>query len=195
MAWTIVTWSRAEGTGTIASPHFGPIPFDARANVDNVDDFREGEAVWVELDGSPPAFRIALLRPMAQRQPAGTHHPVFDVVNGRSDAELEEQTEHALQLWLGFCCQRCEPYPMRVRFEGITTVSDSFEDAELSNPLFRIASPAEIASRQLVVPEGSTAFCIVTSHGNGRDGPSFFVVAREVAVTNATWSSRVMSDH
>jgi len=42
MAWTIHSWSVERGIGAIASPHFEPVPFDARANVDHVRDFLVG---------------------------------------------------------------------------------------------------------------------------------------------------------
>jgi hypothetical protein len=35
-----------------ASPHFGPVSFDAGANVDHVLDFLVGEPVLVELEGT-----------------------------------------------------------------------------------------------------------------------------------------------
>lgn len=34
------------------------IPFDASANVDGVNDYRDGEPVWVELEGAAPMFRV-----------------------------------------------------------------------------------------------------------------------------------------
>src|SRR6185369_16835457 len=71
MAWVIHTWSGAERVGAIRSPHFGPCPFEASANVDNADDFREGEAVLVELEGSAPTFLVPSLVPMHQIDESG----------------------------------------------------------------------------------------------------------------------------
>jgi hypothetical protein len=187
MAWKIHTWSVEDRVGTIVSPHFGPIAFDARANEDNVDDFTLGEAVLVELEGSPPNFVVRRLLPMNQRQPAGTHWPPFDAINGRfGDARIEELSAHALQLWLGDCCDHCTPNPIRLQFEGVTTIDGLSEDLDTSNPLFRLASSSEIHGHRLVVPEGAKVFCMVTCHGEGRDGPSVLVVAREVRILEPT---------
>jgi hypothetical protein len=47
----------------------------------------------------------------------------FDAIDGAfSDVNIEEQTDDALQLWLGVCCAYCTPLPLRVRFAGVTTV-------------------------------------------------------------------------
>jgi hypothetical protein len=183
MAWTIHTWSPADGVGTIRSPHFGPIAFDANANVDNVVDFHEGEPVHVELEGSAPAFLVRRLVPTHQRQPPDTHWPPFDAINGRfGDARIEEQSGHSLQLWLGDCCDYCTPDSIRLRFEGVTMIDGLGEDLDMDDSLFRLASGSEIRDHRLVVPDGARAFCIVTCHGQGRDGPTVLVVAREARI-------------
>src|SRR5687768_2773111 len=123
MAWTIHRWSADRGVGEIRSPHFGPIPFDANANVDAVHDFTEGEPVLVELDGQAPAFRVRVIRPFRQRQPPGTHWPPFDAVNGFGDASVEERSTRAIQFWIGDCCQYCTPNPMHVRFDDVSVVA------------------------------------------------------------------------
>lgn len=139
MAWTIHTWSAAERVGTIRSPHFGPIPFDANANIDNVDDFREGEPVLVELEGSAPTFLIRSLVPMHQRQPPGTHWPPFDAINGRfGDVRIEELSGHSLQFWLGDCCEYCTPDPIRLRFEGVAMIDGLGDDLDMSDSFFRL---------------------------------------------------------
>jgi hypothetical protein len=183
MTWKISMWSADEGAGSIESHHFEAVPFGHDANVDGVTDFAEGEAVLVELSGSRPPFRVLSVRPMRQRQPAGTHWAGFDAINGAfSDVNIEECSDDALQFWFGDCCSHCTPHPLRVRFEGVTTVLGLDNDDFFSDPLFRLAAPAEVAEHQLVVPDGSTAFCIVMSHGQGPDGPLVLVVAREVAI-------------
>jgi hypothetical protein len=48
--------------------------------------------------------------------------------------------------------------------------------------LVRLASAQECAERRLSVPPGSTAYCIVTNHGNGPDGPRVFIVADAIDV-------------
>jgi hypothetical protein len=186
VAWKIHSWSPDRGVGAIASPHFGPIPFDASANVDRVDDFREGEPVWVELDGQAPSFRVRVIRPFRQRQPPNTHWPPFDAVNGGfGDAMLEDRSSRTVQFWLGDCCQHCTPNPARVRFEDVSAVVGLDDECLFSDPLFRLASSGEIEANLLDVPPQSTAFCIVTEHGQGRDGSCIFIVARtaEIAMT------------
>jgi hypothetical protein len=183
MAWTIHSWSPADGSGTIASPHFGPIPFGSAANVDNVKDFRIGEPVFAELDGHEPAFEVRLIRPFSQRQPPGTGWPAFDRINGHfGDAMVEHRSDRELGFWLGDCCQYCTPNPTRVRFDNVSSVVGLDDDTVFSDPLFRLASPAEVESNRLVVPSESKAFCIVTEHGQGLDGPSIFIVATDVRV-------------
>ena len=124
MTWKIHSWSPDDGVGAIASPHFGPLPFHATANVDSVRDFRVGEAVWVELDGQPG----------------------------------------------------------RVRFEEVISIVGLDDDIVFAAALFRLASPEEVEANHLEMSGGTKAFCIVTDHGQGADGPSIFVVARSVEV-------------
>lgn len=183
MAWSIHSWSADRGAGEIVSPHFGPIPFADEANVDHVPDFRVGESVLVELDGVAPHFRVLVIRPASQRQPDGTHWPPFDDVNGRfGDARLEEQSSEAIQFWLGDCCEHCTPNPIRVRFEGVISVVGLDRDVDFDDPLFRLASPRELEANSLGVPAGHRAFCVVTSHGQGQDGPLIFIVASAAEV-------------
>ena len=95
---------------------------------------------------------------------------------------FEESSGHALQFWLGDCCEYCTPDPIRLRFEGVTMIDGLGEDVDMSDSLFRLASSAEIREHRLVVPDGARAFCIVTCHGQGRDGPTVLVVAREARI-------------
>lgn len=183
VAWVIHSWSAERGEGEVRSPHFGPFVFGANENVDGVQDFVEGEPVFVELDGHAPDFQVRVIRPFRSRQPAGTHWPDFDVVNGRfGDAMVEEHSPAMLQLWIGDCCEYCTPNPFHVRFEGVSTMVGLEDDLDLSSPLFRLASLEEVELHGLSVSPESKAFCIVTSHGQGADGPSIFVVAKAVRV-------------
>ena len=178
MAWTIHSWSPADGVGTIASPHFGPVQFDSAANVDQVDDFRIGEHVVVELDGDAPAFGVRSVRPFSQRQPRDTHWPAFDRINGHfGDAKLEQHSDRALGFWLGDCCPYCTPKPTHLWFDDVSSIVGLDEITAFSDPLFRLASPTEVETNRLVLPRESRAFCIVTVHGHGPDGPSIFIVA------------------
>ena len=190
MAWTIHSWSVEGGIGAIASPHFGPIPFDATANVDRVADFQVGESVFVELAGDAPNYRVLLIRPMCQRQPEGTHWPPFDAINGRfGDAFVEEQSSHTVQFWIGDCCDHCTPNPARVRFDGVACVVGLVGDVDFSDPLFRLASPVEIQRNSLAVPSNHRTYCVVTSHGQGLDGPPIFIVAEAAQVVQPQQAS------
>jgi hypothetical protein len=60
------------------------------------------------------------------------------------------------------------------------------EDLDASNPLFRLASSAEIHEHRLFVPDGARVFCVVTDHGQCRDGPPVVVVAREARILEPT---------
>jgi hypothetical protein len=183
MAWRIHHWDAERGAGAIESPHFGPVPFDASANVDAVDDFHPGEPVLVELDGKAPNFRVLVIRPMCQRQPENTHWPPFDSVNGRfGDARIERGSPPIVPFWVGDCCSYCTPNAIRVRFEDVAFIVGIDDDAEFDDPLFRLASPAEIQANRLVVPSDYSAFCVVTSHGRGPDGRLILIVARAAQV-------------
>jgi hypothetical protein len=183
MAWTIHSWSADRGTGSIVSPHFDPLPFEAKANVDQVTDFLDGEPVLVELSGDAPHFRVDCIRPTSQRQPEGTHWAPFDAVNGRfSDVWLEERSPTSVQFWLGECCEYCTPDPLRLRFQGVVEVVGLDDDVAFDDPLFCLASPGEVQQHSLDVPSGHRAFCVVTSHGHGIDGPPLFIVARTAGI-------------
>ena len=190
MSWRIHSWSPLTASGTIDSPHFGPVAFDRQANVDAVTDFELGEPVMVELQGTAPPFVIRALRPMRQRQPSGTEWPPFDAINSRfGDVRVEKLTADELQLWLGNCCDSCTPDAPRLSFHGVTSLIGLHDDLDFSNPLFRLASEDEKRAHHMAVPDGSTAYCIVSSHGNGPDGPSVFVVAMDAHITPHTPSA------
>jgi hypothetical protein len=182
MAWTIHSWSPDLGTGSISSPHFGPITFDASANVDHVVDFRVGEAVVVELDGVAPDFNVRTLRPAFARQPPDTDFPAFSLVNRRfDDAFVEDYSAQTLLVWLGSCCQYCTPNPTRVRFGDVAVVKGMDVATLFSDPVFRLASRGEVVSNGLEVPDAATAFCL-SSFGEAPDGPHLYIVARGVEI-------------
>jgi len=139
--------------------------------------------VLVELEGTAPNFQVLLVRPTSQRQPNGTHWPPFDAVNGRfGDAWIEEQSAQSMQFWLGDCCEYCTPNAVRLRFDGVTSVVGLDGDLDFSDPLFRLASPDEVHTNSLNVGPDHHAFCVVTSHGQGPDGPPLFIVAQVAAI-------------
>lgn len=179
MTWRIHAWDAASGTGAIVSPHLGPYPFGPGANPFATTDFAPGEPVVVELDGAPGDYRVRTVTAARQRPPAATGHPTLDALNALdlSDLAVDEQTPTSLRLWLGFCCVNCSP-SVHIIFRGVSSVVGI--EADLDDPFFRLASPEERGT--LDIPSGSDAYCIVTDHGHGRDGPLVFIVAAELIV-------------
>mgnify|MGYP007097596157 CR=1 FL=1 len=158
----------------MVSSHFGPWPFAGRAG----DAFHVGEDVLVELQGPPGSYRVENVRPARQRQPEGTQTPFLDELNARrlGDCYVEARTADALQLWLGDCCRYCGP-SLFVTFRDVTAIHGLSEHGDLDYPHFRLASAAERREHALAVDGAAQAYCIVTNHGDGPDGPSVFVVA------------------
>ncbi|NVB82772.1 MAG: hypothetical protein HOV81_30625 [Kofleriaceae bacterium] len=182
MTWRIHSWSPGSGTGTVASPHFGPWPFGPAENKGGKRDFTVGERVLVELDGPKDALVVRSVIPACQPQPEGTECTALRELNAAHppDMHVEERSEGALRFWLGDCCERCAD-AWRVTFIH-PRVDGLNDETDLDHPLLRLASAQECAERSLSVPAGSTAYCIVTNHGDGPDGPRVFVVADGIDV-------------
>ncbi len=180
MAWRIHTWSAESGIGSVVSPHFGPLSFGPAANTYGTTDFAPGEEVLVELDSPREPYVVRSVRLARQRQPEGTRWAAFDVVNGCEDMRLEERGDDHLRFWRGDCCAWCAP-AWSVIFSNVTSVVGlDGDEPDLDASLLRLASEEELT--ELHVPPGSRAYCIVTSHGQGRDGPRIFVVAGEATI-------------
>ncbi|MDQ3036143.1 MAG: hypothetical protein M3Y87_27325 [Myxococcota bacterium] len=180
MAWRIHSWSEKDGRGEVVSPHFGPWPFGPAENTQGTTDFRCGEEVFVELDGAPDAYVVRTVSPARERQPPGTELPDLAEANDR-DLRLDRRSDDELAFWVGNCCEWCSPSAPHLVFRGVTSFVGWDEDAPDFDPvcpLFRRASSDEARALELHVPDGSTAYCIVTRHGTGRDGPRVFIVAR-----------------
>jgi hypothetical protein len=62
---------------------------------------------------------------------------------------------------------------------------DVDDDADFCDALFRLASADEIRTHSLSIPSGARAFCIVTSHGQGRDGSPIFIVASSARIVRS----------
>lgn len=183
MAWRIVSFCAERGEGSIASPHFGPHAFGHAQNVSRVIDFAVNEEVYVALSGTEPDFVVEKVWPRRARQPVGTANPIFASVNRLPDARIEEQTETSLRIWMGDCCEQCSPFAY-VTFRETRAVLGLDDDIDLADPLFRMASRDEVSALNVTVPEGHHVYCVVSCHGGGFDGPSIFVVARDVEVTH-----------
>lgn len=187
VSWRIDDWNSETGCGTVVSEHFGPFPFDVSANTQSVPDFRPREAVLVQLDGKAPNFSIVGVVPTHQRQPAGTRVAELErILSAFVDVRVDESPSGTVQFWVGACCDHCTPDALRLRFEDVEfeNVTDD-EDLDLEAPLIRLATPAEVSGNALEVSNGATAYCLVTSHGNGPDGPSRFIVARKYRLVPA----------
>ncbi|MEM1031041.1 MAG: hypothetical protein AAGN82_11870 [Myxococcota bacterium] len=164
----------------MVSPHFGPWSFGPDQNSFQTLDFEVGEVVHVELDGPKDAYVVRSVIAVRQRQPDGTGCPELDELNRArpGDMLLEEAKGSSLTFWLGDCCEWCNDAWL-LTFHNARS-DDLDEDTDLDDPLLRLASEEE--TRALSVPDDSTAYCIVTNHGNGRDERRFFIVASRVEI-------------
>jgi hypothetical protein len=176
MAWRIHSWDASTNTGEVVSSHFGPWTIEGSPG----DAFAVGEDVLVELVGEPRAYRVTNVRHARQPQPEGTRLPMFDELNATLFVDcyvVDEQPERALKLWFGDCCRACGP-SWHVTFRDVTLIKGLSEHGDVDAPHFRLASEAERREHGLV----GNAYCIVTAHGYGPDGPPIFVVARTVEI-------------
>lgn len=166
----------------MASPHFGPLPFGAAQNPTGQQDFAVGERVLVEIDGPKDAYVVRSVIAACQPQPEGTECSELRQLNEAQppDMHVEARSEGALRFWLGDCCERCADAWLLTFINPC--VDGLEEEMDLDHPWFRLASEQECAERRLSVPAGSTAYCIVTNHGDGRDGPRVFIVATGIDV-------------
>jgi hypothetical protein len=183
MTWRIHAWDAASGTGAVVAPHLGPYPFGPAANVHATTDFALGEAVIVELDRAPDGDLVRTVTAQHQRQPAGTQTAALADLNRRKhgDLSIESRTDDALRLWLGDCCAWCGP-SAHLTFHGVQSVHGLDDDMDLGSPWFRLATADERRAHALNVPAGAEAYGIVTQHGQGRDGPTVWVVATALTV-------------
>lgn len=181
VTWRIHSWSSATSTGTVASSHFGPWPFGPAENTAR-QNFVVGERVLVELDGPKGAYVVRSVRPACQPQPAGTECVALRELNATHppDMMLEERSAERLRFWLGDCCESCSD-AWRLTFAN-PRIDGLTDDMDLDHPLIRLASEQECVERALTVPAGSTAYCIVTHHGEGDDGPRVYIVADGIEI-------------
>ena len=128
----------------------------------------------VTLDGA--VHRVTCVEPLAARQPAGTEAPELKDANGFFDYEILSM--EADRLVIGGGDSRAYGFECAITFEGVSFLQLS---PIFSHALFRTASPEERES--LALPnDTSKVFCIVTEHGDGKDGPRFFVAADSASV-------------
>lgn len=181
MAWKIHSWSVAERSGSISSPHFGPWPFGDLANPAGVLDFVPGEEVSVEVEGigeNSPIVR-AVHRIQARRFPPGTHCSKFGRVNEMVDLEIMEQVPGRVAFHVYDCCDWCQP-GYDVVFEDVV-VATGLEFEDVDEPWFRFASDEEKAAHA-AVPIGYMAYTVVLepSTDNTQD---IFIVAKRLKVS------------
>jgi hypothetical protein len=182
MAWRIHSWDATTCTGTVVSSHFGPWPFESPES-----EFVVGEDVLVELVGKPGSYGVTNVRHSRQRQPEGTSHPVLEELNAHryEDCHVEAQTDDSLTLWLGDCCPFCCA-SLLVTFRDIKSIVGLSKHGDLDSPLFRLASVDERAQHALALADNAAAYCIVTNHGYGPDGPCVFIVAGAIDIAPYT---------
>ena len=183
MVWRIHSWSPERGVGSVVSPHFGPWTFGPEENTYGTRDFEIGEEVLVELDGPKDAYVLRSVVAARQRQPAGTECPELAELNAShpGDMHITAWDDAKLTFWLGGCCEWCSGSSWRVRFDR-PRVEGLDWDTDIADPLLRYASERERTENDLSVSERSRAYCVVTGHGGGRDGPRLFIVADEITV-------------
>lgn len=172
-SWKIVRWDPVSKRGAIRGAHIGPVDFDERST--DVTDYQAGEAVaaHVTLDGD--VYRVTHVEPLAARQPVGTEASELRDANGFFDYEVISM--EADRLVIGGGDSTAYGFECVITFEGVSFLQLS---PYFSHAFFRTASPEERAS--LVVPiEANRVFCIVTAHGDGEDGPRFFVAAESAS--------------
>ena len=180
VAWRIHSWEPSSRTGTVESPHFGPWPFGPAENPTGATHFACGDRVLVELDGPKGAYVVRSVAPACQPQPEGTVCADLSELNAGHPGEmrLEEEASGVLRFWVGDCCQACADSWM---LTFVNPVAHGFdEDMDLDSPLLRLASTGECETQNLSCVDGRTAYCIVTNHGQGLDGPRVFIVADAV---------------
>jgi hypothetical protein len=177
MTWRIHVWDAASGTGAVASAHLGPYPFGPLANLYQTPDFVVGEEVLLELDRDDHDWRVRTVTAQRQRQPANTQTPALEALNRHRHHDLfvDSRTNDSLRLCLADC-SACGPNAY-VTFRGVQLIKGLDDDTDLSWPWFRLASADERREHGLDVPAGAEAYCIVTNHGQGRDGPLVWIVA------------------
>lgn len=185
MAWKIHAWSPATGSGSIASDHAGPLPFDVNANVRQVADFVVGEPVDPWFEGEPPNLSVLRIQPQKRRQPPDTDWPAFAAANRFGEAIVQPVNADVLEFWVGDCCQRCTPDAVRVRFENVYNIRrpQAGEELDLDDPYFRLAAAEEILQAHIDVPDGYCAFCIATSSYQC-ERANLYIVARTALVVS-----------
>lgn len=91
MTWRISSWSRELGRGTIDSDHYRGIAFDAACA--DVDDFRIGELVHINLVESTDPPRVRRIWPDDPRYPQFPGAPLAPALR----ADLQEAAQAALR--------------------------------------------------------------------------------------------------
>jgi hypothetical protein len=186
--WRILSWSRELGRGAITSPHFGHIDFDAA--VADVDDFKAGEIVRVELDTSATPPRVRRIWPDVPHFRARSDAPPVPLL----DEELRVDAERAVEHANGWTDARVVLATDHVRVEldddafayGPSAVLDAIDPSYVELParfdpeLVELASPAARAYLATRVDLSSRDVAVAFFDGERR---FYFVVACRVVFT------------
>jgi hypothetical protein len=176
-SWKIVRWDPRSKRGAIQGAHIGPVEFDERST--EVADYCKGEAVDAKVTLEGGVYCVTHVEPLAARQPAGTEASELKDGNGFFDYEILSM--EADRLVIGGGNSTAYGFECAITFEGVSFVQLA---PQFSHALFRRASTDEKES--LTVPiAAQQLFCVVTEHGNGEDGPRFFIAADSASVRRA----------
>jgi hypothetical protein len=186
--WRILSWSRELGRGAITSTHFARVDFDAA--VADVDDFKTGEIVHVDLDPSATPLRVRRIWPDLPRFRARSGAPEIPPLDDNLRIEAEQAIAHAN----GWTDARLTLVADHVRVEldddafayGASAALDVFDPSYLELPtsfeprFVQLAAPAARAYLGTRVEISGRDVAVAFTDDERR---FYFVVASRVAFT------------
>lgn len=112
---------------------------------------------------------------------AGTAGAICERLSARDFAggAVHAQGGHALTLWLGECCEMCDP-GVKLTFRGVSMTAGLAEARTFDRPSFRLATDDEQNERELFAAHDEAAYCVESRALV--DAPRLFVVARAIEV-------------
>jgi len=168
--WKISAWDDESKTGTVQGPHPGPLPFADGGP------YTLGEEVAVTLGRDEHGHRqVVRVEPLSARQPNGTARAVFDAVNDLHLWDWRVESFERGRLTILGSTDFAYYHNAEVVFHEVEFMSCS---TSFSHALFRGASDEE---RERLIENAEwegQLFTIVSDHGNGSDGLSYFVCAQ-----------------
>jgi hypothetical protein len=186
--WRVKEWNPLSRTGRIRGAH---LQLEVTPEMIAVEELIVGEDVGVDLESTDPVPRARRVWPLKARQPTGSARQEFAELNAAElfDFEVESFTSGALTIIGGH--DLAYSHDFEIVLHDIAWYSGAFY---FHHALFRAASTEESAAIPPDARAEGTAFCIVTDHGNGADGPRFFAVASRAEVRRGTVYHYARSD-